>query len=106
MSTCKRHITMLNSQNNRKREMSDTIYYFRDSALPQQISGISGTITRPLCEGLAGEMIVEIVYGPGREPRQIFPEVIFRYLDVWYVAAYCMCRDDARTFRLNRCHRL
>ena len=86
--------------------MSDTIYYFRDSALPQQISGISGTITRPLCEGLAGEMIVEIIYGPGREPRQIFPEVIFRYLDVWYVAAYCMCRDDARTFRLNRCHRL
>ena len=82
--------------------MSDTIYYFRDSALPQQISGISGTITRPLCEGLAGEMIVEIVYGPGREPRQIFPEVIFRYLDVWYVAAYCMCRDEARTFRLDR----
>ena len=77
--------------------MSDTIYYFRDSVLPQQISGISGTITRPLCEGLAGEMIVEIVYGAGREPRQIFPEVIFRLGELW--DQYYIARSELNAAR-------
>ena len=48
---------------------------------------------------------MEIEYESASEEdrkRQILPEVLFRSSENWYLAAYCMLRDEPRTFRLDR----
>ena len=84
--------------------MPDAIFYFKDSTIPNEIAGIPSGIFLPVRDGLKNEMLVEIEYenAVNHQKRKILPEVLFRSSEDWYVAAYCLARDEPRTFRLDR----
>lgn len=79
--------------------------YFIDSELPTHLEGVPEPVFAALRDGLTGCRIVTIGYEkcPGSiEQRDIQPEVLFRYYEDWYIAAYCYLRQEPRTFRLER----
>ena len=85
--------------------MPDEIFYFQDSEIPESLAGISGVVFAPLRDGLRQSCQVVIGYQNSfgeKTTRRILPEVLFRYADTWYIAAYCHEREDSRTFRLDR----
>lgn len=84
--------------------MPNEIFYFKDSVIPEEISGISPEVFLPIRSGLLEEMQVEIEYenSENHQKRKILPEVLFRASEEWYVAAYCFVREEPRTFRLDR----
>ncbi len=84
--------------------MPDEIFYFKDSEIPEQISGLPSEIFSTLRTGLINETQVEIEYDSPEKStkRNILPEVLFRSSENWYIAAYCFVRHEQRTFRLDR----
>ena len=85
--------------------MPDEIFYFRESDIPPTVEEIAPRVFEPLRRGLKDGLLVEIAY-PGASgenaKRRIFPEVIFRAGETWYVSAFCHVREEPRTFRLDR----
>lgn len=82
----------------------DEIIFYRDSELPEKLEGIDNDILQPICNALQNKHILKIKfekYPDEYEIRSILPEVIFFYLDEWYVAAYCYLRKEPRTFRFD-----
>ena len=84
--------------------MPDEIFYFKDSEIPEQISGLPPEIFSTLRTGLINETQVEIEYNSPEKStkRNILPEVLFRSSENWYIAAYCFVRHEQRTFRFDR----
>ncbi len=85
--------------------MPEDIFYFRESEIPADIPDIPHEVFAPVREGLIAGTLVEIEYENASDEdskRQVLPEVLFRSSDNWYLAAYCMLRDEPRTFRLDR----
>lgn len=83
---------------------SNDLAYFHDSTIPEALFGVPDPIFCVIREGLLSRKKIRITHLSANEEveREIFPEVVFRCSDCWYLSAYCYLRQEARTFRLDR----
>ena len=85
--------------------MPEDIFYFKESDIPVRLPEIPRAVFQPVRECLISGKILEIEYESLSDDtlvRQVFPEVLFRSGENWYIAAYCLLRDEPRTFCLDR----
>ncbi|MCQ2378112.1 MAG: ankyrin repeat domain-containing protein [Victivallaceae bacterium] len=89
--------------------MTSEVFYFKEDEIPDFVYGQEGLwpiLRRALREGRVAK-IVYLDSENDRTEREILPEVLFRAgYGVWYVAAFCHLRNEARTFQLDRIQRI